>query len=147
MSVCRERVRRTGWGTFREQPGAREVDSYTGEAYASCTITIRGISIMSADTIDVELIDDETMREHKKAVLDRLRRVEGQVRGLQRMVEEGKPCADTITQVSAVMGAMKRIAAVMVACSMRQAIQCAAADSRDPEKDLDKLMDAFAKMA
>ena len=102
---------------------------------------------MSEDKTVVIEGDDEAMREHKKAVLDRLRRVEGQVRGLQRMVEEGKPCADTVTQVSAVMGAMKRVAAIMVACSMRQAIQSAASDSRDPEKELDKLMDAFAKMA
>ena len=102
---------------------------------------------MVDETTSIEEADDESVREHKKAVLDRLRRVEGQVRGLQRMVEEGKPCADTVTQVSAVMGAMKRVAAIMVACSMRQVIQCAASDSRDPQKELDKLMDAFAKMA
>jgi CsoR family transcriptional regulator, copper-sensing transcriptional repressor len=109
--------------------------------------TIRGIPTMADKTaVDSEL-EDEATREHKKSVLDRLRRVEGQVRGLQRMVEEGKPCADTVTQISAVMGAMKRVAAIMVACSMRQAIQCAASDCRDPEKELDKLMDAFAKMA
>ena len=102
---------------------------------------------MSDEMTNVTEAEDESIREHKKAVLDRLRRVEGQVRGLQRMVEEGKPCADTVTQVSAVMGAMKRVAAIMVACSMRQTIQWAASDGRDPQKELDKLMDAFAKMA
>ncbi len=43
----------------------------------------------------------------KKEVLLRLKRIEGQVRGLQRMVEEETPCADILTQVSAVTAAMK----------------------------------------
>ena len=40
--------------------------------------------------------------ENKHAIHKRLRRVEGQVRGLQRMVDEDKYCIDVLTQVSAV---------------------------------------------
>jgi DNA-binding FrmR family transcriptional regulator len=43
------------------------------------------------------------------ANLKRLRRIEGQVRGLQRMVEEGRYCADVITQISSVQEALRSV--------------------------------------
>jgi len=46
----------------------------------------------------------------KDAYLMRLRRVEGQVRGLQRMVEEDKYCIDILTQISAVTSALESVA-------------------------------------
>jgi CsoR family transcriptional regulator, copper-sensing transcriptional repressor len=46
----------------------------------------------------------------KQALLRRLRRVEGQVRGLQRMVEEETYCIDVLTQVSAATKALESVA-------------------------------------
>ena len=46
----------------------------------------------------------------KDAYLKRLRRIEGQVRGLQRMVDEDKYCIDILTQVSAVTKALQAVA-------------------------------------
>ncbi len=43
------------------------------------------------------------------ASLKRLRRIEGQVRGLQRMVEEGRYCADVLTQISSVQEALRSV--------------------------------------
>jgi CsoR family transcriptional regulator, copper-sensing transcriptional repressor len=43
-----------------------------------------------------------------------LRRIEGQVRGLQRMVDEEKYCIDILTQISAVTGALQRVALTML---------------------------------
>jgi DNA-binding FrmR family transcriptional regulator len=48
--------------------------------------------------------------ENKDDYLRRLRRIEGQVRGLQRMVEEDKYCIDVLTQVSAVTRALQSVA-------------------------------------
>jgi CsoR family transcriptional regulator, copper-sensing transcriptional repressor len=48
--------------------------------------------------------------EHKEDYLKRLRRIEGQVRGLQRMVDEDKYCIDILTQVSAVTKALQAVA-------------------------------------
>jgi len=45
----------------------------------------------------------------KQAVLNRLRRIEGQVRGLQRMVEEERYCADVLTQVQSVQEALRGV--------------------------------------
>ncbi len=46
----------------------------------------------------------------KEQYLNRLRKIEGQVRGLQRMVEEDKYCIDILTQVSAVTRALQSLA-------------------------------------
>src|SRR5437868_11895226 len=46
----------------------------------------------------------------KDAVLKRLRRIEGQVRGLQRMVDEDSYCIDVLTQISAVNKALQSVA-------------------------------------
>ena len=45
----------------------------------------------------------------KKSCIDRLRRIEGQVRGLLRMIEEDRYCIDVLTQVQAVQAALRRV--------------------------------------
>jgi DNA-binding FrmR family transcriptional regulator len=50
----------------------------------------------------------------KEALQMRLRRIEGQVRGLQRMVEEDRYCIDVLTQVSAVKAALEGVALALV---------------------------------
>jgi CsoR family transcriptional regulator, copper-sensing transcriptional repressor len=48
--------------------------------------------------------------DHKDARLKRLKRIEGQVRGLQRMIEEERYCIDILTQVSAASAALGGVA-------------------------------------
>jgi DNA-binding FrmR family transcriptional regulator len=67
-----------------------------------------------AVSIDVYTIGGYSMEREKKEILLRLRRIEGQLRGLQRMVEEGTPCADILTQVAAVTAAVKKVGMVVV---------------------------------
>ena len=62
------------------------------------------------------------MEPEKKEVLLRLRRIEGQIRGLQRMIEEGVPCADVLTQVAAATGAMKKVGTVVVKTYMEECL-------------------------
>jgi DNA-binding FrmR family transcriptional regulator len=59
----------------------------------------------------------------KRDVLMRLRRIEGQVRGLQKMVENEAPCADILTQVAAVTAATKRVGRVVVQTSMEECLE------------------------
>jgi DNA-binding FrmR family transcriptional regulator len=58
----------------------------------------------------------------KKEVLLRLRRIEGQIRGLQRMVEESVPCADVLTQVAAATAALKKVGTVVVKTYMEECL-------------------------
>ena len=52
--------------------------------------------------------------ENKDAVVARLRRIEGQVRGLQRMVDEETYCIDVLTQVSAATRALESVALTLL---------------------------------
>ena len=56
---------------------------------------------------------DKAKSQHKSEttakVTKRLQRIEGQVRGLTRMVEEGRYCIDIVTQISAVRAALRRV--------------------------------------
>lgn len=63
-----------------------------------------------------------SMDRDKKDVLLRLRRIEGQLRGLQRMVDGGVPCADILTQVAAVTAAIKKVGIVMVKTYMEECV-------------------------
>ena len=71
--------------------------------------------------------------EHKAEVLTRLRRVEGQIRGLQRMVEEDSYCIDILTQITAASNALKRTAVALLDDHIRH---CVADPSRAQGKDL-----------
>lgn len=55
-------------------------------------------------------------------VSTRLNRVQGQVRGLQRMVREEAPCADILTQVAATRGALRAVALQVLARHLRQLV-------------------------
>ena len=66
-------------------------------------------------------------------MLTRLRRIEGQVRGLQKMVEEERYCADVLIQVSSVQEALRGVSRAMLHNHLRH---CAAEAIRsdDPER-------------
>lgn len=55
-------------------------------------------------------MDDEV----KEGLAKRLRRIEGQVRGLQRMVDEERYCADVLTQIASVQEALRGVGRVML---------------------------------
>ncbi len=58
-------------------------------------------------------------REDKAAILRRLRRMEGQVRGLQQMVEEDRYCIDVLTQVNALTAAAREVALLVLEDHLR----------------------------
>ena len=60
--------------------------------------------------------------EHQRDVINRLKRIEGQVRGLIDMVEQGRPCEDVAQQMSAARKAMDKAFYRMMACSVMEAV-------------------------
>ncbi len=69
--------------------------------------------------------------EHKDDVLARLRRVEGQVRGLQRMVERDEYCIDILTQVAAASKALQSVAVRLLDEHLRHCVTAAAAPDQE----------------
>jgi CsoR family transcriptional regulator, copper-sensing transcriptional repressor len=76
--------------------------------------------------------------------LNRLRRIEGQVRGLQRMVEEDRYCADILVQLSSVQEALRAVGRALLRNHLRHCVKDAV--SRGPEqaeKAYDELVQLF----
>jgi DNA-binding FrmR family transcriptional regulator len=61
--------------------------------------------------------------DEREAILRRLHRAEGQVRGIIRMVEEEKDCEDVLTQVAAARSAMDRIGIHIITHRMRECLE------------------------
>lgn len=52
--------------------------------------------------------------DHKEALVNRLSRIEGQVRGISKMVDEGRYCIDVLTQLQAVRAALAKVETTML---------------------------------
>ena len=72
------------------------------------------------------------------AVLNRLRRAQGQLAGVIAMIESGRDCADVVTQLAAVSRALDRAGFKIVASGMRQCL-AAEADSPMSEEQMEKM--------
>ena len=70
------------------------------------------------------------MHADSKAIHNRLRRIEGQVRGLQRMVDEDAYCIDILTQVAAVQTALEQVAVNVIDGHVRHCVADAVANAR-----------------
>jgi CsoR family transcriptional regulator, copper-sensing transcriptional repressor len=83
----------------------------------------------------------------KDDYLRRLRRIEGQARGLQRMVEEEKYCIDILTQVSAMTKALHSVALGLLEEHISHCVVDAArAGEREAEEKLREATDAIARL-
>ena len=74
----------------------------------------------------------------KQAILSRLRRIEGQVRGLQRLVDEETYCIDILTQISATTSALEGVALML----LDQHLEHCVVSVSDPEEAQIKLQEA-----
>jgi DNA-binding FrmR family transcriptional regulator len=83
----------------------------------------------------------------KDDYLKRLRRIEGQARGLQRMVEEEKYCIDILTQVSAMTKALQSVALALLDEHMAHCVVDAAREGGpEAEAKLKEASDAIARL-
>ncbi len=83
----------------------------------------------------------------KDDYLKRLRRIEGQARGLQRMVEEEKYCIDILTQVSAMTKALQSVALGLLDEHMAHCmVDAARQGGREQEAKLKEASDAIARL-
>jgi DNA-binding FrmR family transcriptional regulator len=83
--------------------------------------------------------------DHKDTLQKRLRRVEGQVRGIQRMVDEDRYCIDVLTQISAAQAALDKVALGLLDDHARH---CVVGGRRggEPDELTDELMASVARL-
>jgi DNA-binding FrmR family transcriptional regulator len=73
---------------------------------------------------------------HKDDYLTRLRRIEGQVRGLQRLIDEDRYCIDILTQVASVTKALQSVALGLLDEHMRHCVRSAASEGEEREDEM-----------
>jgi CsoR family transcriptional regulator, copper-sensing transcriptional repressor len=87
------------------------------------------------------------MSKHDQKLAARLSRIEGQVRGVARMVAEDRYCIDILTQIQAVKAALRRVEEEVL---KGHAAHCVAhaidsGDAKDQKKKFDELVELFAR--
>ncbi len=78
----------------------------------------------------------------KEDILNRLKKIEGQVKGIYKMVDEEKCCNDILVQVSAVRSAMNKVGGMMMDNYIKSCLKDAAEGERD---DLDDVINNIVK--
>ena len=81
--------------------------------------------------------------EARKNVAARLKRIEGQVRGIQRMVDEGRYCPDVLTQLASVHAALRGVGKVLMRSHLQHCVteSLRSGDPGEAERTYDEVMD------
>jgi DNA-binding FrmR family transcriptional regulator len=86
-----------------------------------------------------------TVQPHKQQLLNRLKRVEGQVRGIHQMVEDDRYCVDILHQISAVQAAMNRVSLILLEDHTQHCV-ANAIKKEDGKEAIKELMDVMKTM-
>ncbi len=95
---------------------------------------------MGSDSTEKGLLSPDQVE-----VIGRLRRIEGQVRGLQRMVEEGQSCESIITQLMAARAALDQVGIHLLTHHVQECVRAAAPGEPD-KKRLERALNLFLKL-
>ncbi|CAM4311205.1 metal-sensitive transcriptional regulator [Lacicoccus alkaliphilus] len=80
-------------------------------------------------------LEDKTV--YDKAIVNRINRLQGQINGALKMIEEGKDCKDVVTQLSAAKSALNRTMNVIVSENL---VECVKETMNNPDEDTDALV-------
>ena len=83
---------------------------------------------------------------NKKDLQDRLRRIEGQVRGLQRMIDEDTYCIDILTQLNSAMAALRAVGMGLLDSHVRHCVRESIEQGTGDQK-IEELMAAVGRLA
>jgi DNA-binding FrmR family transcriptional regulator len=104
-----------------------------------------GLEQIGPERVAVEHVGPHGYAGDKQAVLGRLRRIEGQVRGLQRMVDQDTYCIDVLTQISAATRALQAVAVGLLEDHLAHCV-VDAARSGDPSAKVKEASAAIARL-
>src|ERR671915_2074759 len=110
-------------------------------------MVIRGAPTGRVGRTPVESSGQHGYIHRKDDYLKRLRRIEGQARGLQRMVEDEKYCIDILTQVSAMTKALQSVALGLLEEHMSHClVEAAATGGREADEKVREATEAIARL-
>ena len=85
------------------------------------------------------------MATDNKDIINRLKRAEGQLRGIQRMIEDDKECIDIVTQLTAVRSSINRTMGIVISNKINQIIENPVKDKEKQEEKLQKALELIIK--
>ncbi len=80
--------------------------------------------------------------DHKK-LIDRINRIDGQIKGIRKMVEDDRDCLDVLKQIAAVVGAMRSLGMVLLEDHLKGCVSRAIRDDTDHERLIQEVTDIF----
>lgn len=83
--------------------------------------------------------------EYNDQVKNRVKRMEGQLRGILRMMEENKDCKEVVTQLSAVRSAVDRTVGVIVSSNLVECVQAVKASGKEEEELIKEAVNLLVK--
>ena len=85
------------------------------------------------------------MNTEKKDILNRLKRAEGQLRGIQKMIEDEQECIDIVTQLTAVRSSINRTMGLVISNQITKALQDPNLDLAQQEEKLQQALELIVK--
>lgn len=82
-----------------------------------------------------------------KNMIERMRKIEGQARGIQRMLEEGRSCEDVLRQLSAMRAAINRVGMHAIGCYLESNLADELSEGGNGHKSIDEIMEMFIKFS
>lgn len=79
----------------------------------------------------------------KEAVQRRLRRIEGQIKGIQRMIDEERGCKDILIQISAVRSAVNRVGSLVLENHLKRCMTHCQEQDMDSEMTIDEMIETI----
>lgn len=90
----------------------------------------------------------EKKNEHvQKDVLNRLKKIEGQVRGVQKMVEQQRDCGEIVVQLSAIKAAVNTVGITVLGCHLADCIDGCVAEKQNIDATIDEFLKMFKKFS
>lgn len=100
------------------------------------------MDVRARTKVNVEMQEDE--QAHRRRIVTRLARIEGQVRGIQSMITENRPCEQVALQLTAARRALDKAFYEMIACSLMANVDDSA-DMEDVRESTQKMARLLAK--
>ena len=86
-----------------------------------------------------------TKAKDKEKIQNRLRRIEGQVRGVQRMVDEEAYCVDVLTQISSIVSALEKAGAIFLKDHVEHCVRESIEKGEDADEKIEELTAAVER--
>ncbi|MGT2961042.1 metal-sensing transcriptional repressor [Streptococcus caballi] len=85
------------------------------------------------------------MKTEKKDILNRLKRAEGQLRGIQKMIDDDQECIDIVMQLTAVRSSINRTMGLVISQKIRQVMETPLEDQQEQEEKIQEALNLIIK--